>query len=1300
MCSKDQITHILGKINVGLPSWSRSVEVAEAARARLVRWACGEPPAELEPPRKKMPHALRRRWPLCPCFQNDEPPEITYCVVGGEGGLALQAVTPTHPMPPQDELDAKFAELVEELDLTAVNKAAMMELPAAKKWQIYCSRRPPPGAPPLASAPQVEEYIKALNEIANAFSSAEGVPPAEACALVDGLKTALRTRAHSFVLRFIQQGGLTSLLEALQRAPRDDAVTRHNLIAAIKALMNNSTGRAHVLAHPTSIDLIAQSLDTENVKTKVAALEILGAVCLVPGGHKKVLEAMVHYQKYAGERARFQGIVNELDRSTGAYRDDLGLKTAILSFVNAVLNYGPGEDSLEFRLHLRYELLMLGIQPVIEKLRKYENETLDRHIEFFEMVRNEDERELARRFDKQHVDSKSAAAMFELLRRKLTHTAAYPHLLSLLQHMLLLPLEYSPHSQHWLLLDRVAQQLVLQQAAPTSRAASDRGSLSDEQADSHTLYPTAADSHKVPQPYVRVGVSVQCITLEDRGDFSDKQADSHKVSQPYVRVDVSVQCSTLAVAGPRGESARAAAGHARQPRRQRPRQPQRRASRLAQVRWLLLDRVAQQLLLQQAAPVSCAASDRGSLSDEQADSHKVYDPDIAPLEINVGEIVHLLAKEEELVAARTKAENLERENVDLATELAKKEKQLDEQTQEREELEGVVNRLKERLERETATHMECKERAHQLEQQLSHERAERSRFEKLVSEGSIPDDAKVSNLKSAVIEWCGAPPPPPPPSCRAAPPPPAPPAPPPPAAPVPAPPPTPRPKKNVPTPGNPLKSFNWSKLPDAKLHGTIWQELDDTRLYSAIDLHTIDRMFCAYQKNGVHNDGSVEDLRQTGSKPRTKILTVIDGRRAQNCTILLSKLKMTDEEICRAILRMDKDEQLPIDMVEQLLKFTPSAEEAALLEEHQDELENMARADRFLYEISKIPHYSERVRTLLFKKKFAGAAAEATSRASVVLRAARDMTRSRRLRALLEIVLALGNYMNRGARGNASGFRLTSLNKLADTKSSVTRNTTLLHFLVELLETQFKDVLLLEEDLPHVRAAAKVCAEQLERDVAALRGGLREVARELEYLAPRAPHPHDAFLPVMRDFHAHAGCAVTQLEDLFQDMKSRLEACAHAFGEEPSTSPEQLFGAMDAFLTQLAEARAECDAARRRRDEEERRTRHEQELKKRTMERKQASSLLSSVGKSLGKANNATDCNGHQNGDGSRDGTLTNGQKGEFDDLISALRTGDVFGDDVAKFKRSRKASKASHKGRDSPPRGVCREDSRERQKN
>lgn len=196
------------------------------------------------------------------------------------------------------------------------------------------------------------------------------------------------------------------------------------------------------MSHPSSIDIIARSLACDNIKTKIAALEILGAVCLVPGGHKKVLTAMLNYQEYAFERARFQSIMNDLDRSTGAYRDDVNLKTAIMSFINAVLNYGAGEDQLEFRLHLRFEFLMLGIEKVIEKLRKHENETLDRHLDFFEMVRNEDEKELSRKFSNESVDCESAIEMFDLIKRKVSYSTAYPHFMSLLQHLLLLPCKF------------------------------------------------------------------------------------------------------------------------------------------------------------------------------------------------------------------------------------------------------------------------------------------------------------------------------------------------------------------------------------------------------------------------------------------------------------------------------------------------------------------------------------------------------------------------------------------------------------------------------------------------------------------------------------------------------------------------------------------------------------------------------------------------------------------------------------------------------------------------------------------
>lgn len=61
-----------------------------------------------------------------------------------------------------------------------------------------------------------------------------------------------------------------------------------------------------MLAHPKGITVTAQCMKTHNVKTKVLVLEMLGALCLVPGGHQKVLSAIDEFSTFAYERTRFQ----------------------------------------------------------------------------------------------------------------------------------------------------------------------------------------------------------------------------------------------------------------------------------------------------------------------------------------------------------------------------------------------------------------------------------------------------------------------------------------------------------------------------------------------------------------------------------------------------------------------------------------------------------------------------------------------------------------------------------------------------------------------------------------------------------------------------------------------------------------------------------------------------------------------------------------------------------------------------------------------------------------------------------
>uniref|UniRef100_A0A8C9SN86 Dishevelled associated activator of morphosis 2 n=1 Tax=Scleropages formosus TaxID=113540 RepID=A0A8C9SN86_SCLFO len=1054
------------------------------------------------PPRKRTRPALGF---LC-CFGSSEPPEINL-----KDSVPLQLLEFSAPMPPEEELHARFSELVDELDLTDRNREAMFALPAEKKWQIYCSKKKEQEDPNKLATSWPDYYIDRINSMAAmqtlfAFDEEEMEMRNK---VVEDLKTALRTQPMRFVTRFIELDGLTCLLNFLKSMDYETSESRihTSIIGCIKALMNNSQGRAHVLAHPHSINTISQSLRQDNIKTKVAVLEILGAVCLVPDGHKKVLQAMVHYQKYAAERTRFQTLLNELDSSTGRYRDEVNLKTAIMSFINAVLNAGAGEDNLEFRLHLRYEFLMLGIQPVIDKLRGHENATLDRHLDFFEMVRNEDDYELAKRFDLVHIDTKSASQMFEVIKKKLSHTEAYPHLLSILQHCLEMPYKRGASSfQHWQLLDRILQQIILQ---------------------------------------------------DEKGE----------------------------------------------------------------------------------------------------------DPDVAPLDnFNVKNII---------------------QHAELLAKLERKERECETKTQEKEDMMKTLNKMKDKLQREGVELRTAREQVLDLSSRIN--------------------DIGVSKHPSCTSHSFPPPPPPLPFSCPPPPPPPPPPGgpPPPPGAPplfTPGAPPPPGPPgppafstgpplrtKSIPQPSHPLKSFNWSKLGENKINGTIWHDIDDLRAFKILDLKEIEKMFSAYQRQQVRQLGEScqgwqgsrvlshypEGLEQTAtaawvspqklpketgsmddlymSTRKVKELSVIDGRRAQNCVILLSKLKMSNEEIRRAILEMDEREELAKDMLEQLLKFVPEKSDVDLLEEHKHELERMARADRFLFEMSRIDHYQQRLQALFFKKKFAERVMEAKPKVEAILSASREVTRSKRLTQTLEVVLAFGNFMNKGQRGNAYGFKVSSLNKIVDTKSSIDRNITMLHYLIMIFEKNYPDILYIQQDLQSIPEAAKVNLVELEKEVYSIKSGLKALEAELHYQQSRVRDHGDKFVPVVSDFITVASFSFSELEDLLNEAKDKFAKALRHFGEElGKMQPDEFFGIFDTFLQSFSEARQDLENMQRRKDEEERRARMEAMLKdQRERERRSKKNT----------------------------GSSTSEEVGEFDDLVSALRSGEVFDKDMSKLKRNRKRS-------------------------
>ena len=64
--------------------------------------------------------------------------------------------------------------------------------------------------------------------------------------------------------------------------------------------------------------------------------------------------------------------------------------------------------------------------------------------------------------------------------------------------------------------------------------------------------------------------------------------------------------------------------------------------------------------------------------------------------------------------------------------------------------------------------------------------------------------------------------------------------------------------------------------------------------------------------------------------------------------------------------------------------------------------------------------------------------------------------------------------------------------------------------------------------------------KELEKDMTLLRSGMKECGREVEFYRGQTLTSGVRYLPVMREFMTTAQVRLTELEDLFTDMKARV----------------------------------------------------------------------------------------------------------------------------------------------------------------
>ncbi|KFO75033.1 Formin-like 3, partial [Cuculus canorus] len=359
-----------------------------------------------------------------------------------------------------------------------------------------------------------------------------------------------------------------------------------------------------------------------------------------------------------------------------------------------------------------------------------------------------------------------------------------------------------------------------------------------------------------------------------------------------------------------------------------------------------------------------------------------------------------------------------------------------------------------------------------------------------------------------------------------------------------------------------LPVFNWTALKPNQISGTVFSELDDERVLEDLDLERFEELFKTKAQ------GPALDLVCAKNKASQKVaskVTLLEANRAKNLAITLRKAGRSAEEICRAIHTFDLT-TVPVDFVECLMRFLPTEAEVKALRQYERErkpLEELADEDRFMLQFSKVERLPQRMAIMAFLGNFTENLQMLTPQLNAIIAASASVKSSQKLKRMLEIILALGNYMNSSKRGAVYGFKLQSLDLLLDTKST-DRKMTLLHFIALTVREKYPELSTFWQELHFVEKAAAGAVPALPPTPNTAYPPrapqnhriTRELGRGMELLRRECGlHEHG----VLRAFLAASEGKLERLQKDARTAEDAYNAVVRYFGESPKTTPPSVF---------------------------------------------------------------------------------------------------------------------------------------------